>query len=584
MRGNDKTIGVARSSKHGDLRRASTLGKRLQYEQLERRVMLMADPVANPDSLITNEDTELTTSPGGNYSSVVSADNPFSYWRLGENSGTTATNEIAGEVDGSYDGSPTLGVPGLIALDNDTAVAFDGTNERVDIPDDADINTGGPYTTKSFELWFRADNVQDRQVLYEQGGNARGAALYVDSGEVYVGAWNTSNDPGPSAPWDSAEAINNGLYVGTGIEANQTYHLVMVMDGDASGTTGTITGYLNGSAFGVVSGVGQLFGANADIAIGGYKNNTRFHSGNGATTGNGGFFDGTIDEVALYNTALTAGQVSDHWQEAYSVLNNDTDADGDALTVSAFQNTSDLGATVTVNPNGSFTYDPTASPALQALDDGQSLVDTFTYTATDGSGFDTATVSVLVAGISGDPSNFAPNLDLDGNNSSGATGNNFRATFAEGAGPVNVVDTDAILTDADDSNLESLTVTVANLANGADESLAANTTGTNIAANYDSGTGVLSLTGTDSVASYLQVLLTVQYDNTAAPPAAADRLINFIASDGISNSATATTTLSISLTNPIIAAVDDRAGTNNERIINVAATGDIASAVLSTLR
>lgn len=86
-----------------------------------------------------------------------------------------------------------------------------------------------------------------------------------------------------------------------------------------------------------------------------------------------------------------------------SLLDNDTDVNpGDTLTVSAFDATSAEGATVTVDPDGTFTYDPTAAAALQALNDGDSVVDTFSYTITDGIDTDTATVSITVNGIDED--------------------------------------------------------------------------------------------------------------------------------------------------------------------------------------
>jgi VCBS repeat-containing protein len=78
----------------------------------------------------------------------------------------------------------------------------------------------------------------------------------------------------------------------------------------------------------------------------------------------------------------------------------DFDPDNDPISVSSFTATSANGATVSVTPSGGFTYDPSTSPAAQALMQGQSLTDTFTYTITDGnSGFDTATVSVVVNGV-----------------------------------------------------------------------------------------------------------------------------------------------------------------------------------------
>ena len=91
--------------------------------------------------------------------------------------------------------------------------------------------------------------------------------------------------------------------------------------------------------------------------------------------------------------------------------------------------------------------------------------------------------------------NDAPVLDLDANNSSGATGANFTASFTEDGGPVAVADADAVLADIDSANLTSLTVRITNLLNGASELLAANTAGTSITAGYDSGTGILTLSG-----------------------------------------------------------------------------------------
>jgi VCBS repeat-containing protein len=83
-----------------------------------------------------------------------------------------------------------------------------------------------------------------------------------------------------------------------------------------------------------------------------------------------------------------------------NVLANDSDPDGDPLSISAFDGTSALGATITAGAvEGTFVYDASASATLQALSDGESLSDSFTYTISDGNGgFDTATVTVEVTG------------------------------------------------------------------------------------------------------------------------------------------------------------------------------------------
>jgi VCBS repeat-containing protein len=86
------------------------------------------------------------------------------------------------------------------------------------------------------------------------------------------------------------------------------------------------------------------------------------------------------------------------------VLGNDADLDGDTLQVTDYDTTSTQGAAVVVNANGSYTYDPTGSDALQALATGDSVVDTFAYTIGDGNGgSDTATVRITVRGVNDDP-------------------------------------------------------------------------------------------------------------------------------------------------------------------------------------
>ncbi len=84
---------------------------------------------------------------------------------------------------------------------------------------------------------------------------------------------------------------------------------------------------------------------------------------------------------------------------APGVLANDTDEDHDALTVLTADSASAQGASVSVAINGGFSYDPTAVTALQALNVGENVADTFSYTVSDGGLiFDTATVTVTLTG------------------------------------------------------------------------------------------------------------------------------------------------------------------------------------------
>ncbi len=80
------------------------------------------------------------------------------------------------------------------------------------------------------------------------------------------------------------------------------------------------------------------------------------------------------------------------------VLGNDTDADGDPLTVASA--TAPTNGTVTINPDGTITYTPNT---------GYSGIDTFTYVVSDGNGStSTATVTVEV-GVANNPPTFTSN-------------------------------------------------------------------------------------------------------------------------------------------------------------------------------
>jgi hypothetical protein len=232
------------------------------------------------------------------YSARVIADGAAAYWRLGETSGTVADDAV-GLVDGTYNGSPTLGVPGLVAGSN-TAVEFDGVDDRVRMPDSLVTNLSN-RRAQTVEVWFRADDVNGRRVLYDQGGTSRGLSMYIRSGRAYVGGWNTINDPSADTPWASGPA-----FVSAPVQAGTRYHLVLVYDADGN----RLEGFLNGVSMGTRSGVGQLYAASADGGIGAMIEGTRMDDG--AFSGDGFHFDGAIDEVATYNTVLTAATIASH--------------------------------------------------------------------------------------------------------------------------------------------------------------------------------------------------------------------------------------------------------------------------------
>ncbi|MBS9770882.1 MAG: DUF4347 domain-containing protein, partial [Trichodesmium erythraeum GBRTRLIN201] len=148
--------------------------------------------------------------------------------------------------------------------------------------------------------------------------------------------------------------------------------------------------------------------------------------------------------------------------------------------------------------------------------------------------------------------NDAPVLDLDGNNSSTATGSDYITTFTEGGGAVAIGDSDVSITDADDINIESATITLGSRPDGDTvESLLVNgTLPTGItASSYNSTTGVITLTGSATLAEYQTAIAQIQYNNTSENPNTTDRTVTVVVNDGNVDSNTATTTINITPVN-----------------------------------
>lgn len=177
-------------------------------------------------------------------------------------------------------------------------LSFDGTNDHFDMNDNNDLNSGGPWSSRSFTILFNTGgDINSRQVIYEEGGGIRGLNIYIVNGQLYAGAWNINNDS-PNTPW----GFN---FVNTPIASNTNYIVTYTYDGNNC-KNGKVQFFVNGSFIGETRNIGLLYNHTGDIALGAQQNDSYYE--NGASTGDGNFFEGSIAEFIMYNYKINTSQ------------------------------------------------------------------------------------------------------------------------------------------------------------------------------------------------------------------------------------------------------------------------------------
>ena len=168
------------------------------------------------------------------------------------------------------------------------------------------------------------------------------------------------------------------------------------------------------------------------------------------------------------------------------------------------------------------------------------------YTLTDADG-DTANGAFNVTLDTNAP----PAIDLDADDSSGAAGTSYRATYTENGAAIRIADTDVLITDADNTTLASATVRLTNAQAG--DVLAVGTLPAGITAGIDTsvaGQITVTLTGSASLADYQTAIRAIAYRNTSDDPSTIDRNIAVTVHDGKASASASTTITVVSVNDP----------------------------------
>ncbi len=233
---------------------------------------------AGPNDVDAGSDVDGSSMPGdggATYREVVMADDPLAYYRLDEKTAGIAKDET-GRFEGVHEGELTLGVPPLVA-DGEAATSFGGAG-RIEVASGLDFPGTSPFTV---EMWLsqRVATADHRFPFFKEegAGNTRhGYGIAVIDGQVLGERWGRG----------SVTSVSAEVAVG------RTAHVVLTYDGQ------TLALWIDGAFVRSKPDTRSDTPVTAPALIGG-------------AAGDG--FDGTIDELAIYDEALSPERIKAHY-------------------------------------------------------------------------------------------------------------------------------------------------------------------------------------------------------------------------------------------------------------------------------
>lgn len=252
--------------------------------EFELHDALGVDGSASVDVGLTDSpsDGPITDASATSYFGVVVDDTPLAYWRLGDS--TPPAKDERGRFPGHYVGPLRLGALGAIANDVNTAVAFKRDNQMVVSSASAfDFVGTVPF---SLECWVSASGA-DRGILDH---------IALSDGSI-SGGWCLYYRLTPNSP--TAEiAFHRGTSaeVKGMVSLGAYHHVVATYDG------AILLLYVDGLVVAGKMDTEKLVSTGRALRVG--------------VTSSIGYFDGALDELALYEKALSPQRVKAHYDAA----------------------------------------------------------------------------------------------------------------------------------------------------------------------------------------------------------------------------------------------------------------------------
>lgn len=244
----------------------------------------VVNQLAAADETLELTSETLTESTTTNYPvDVIQDGGPIAYWRLDDGVGASSVADSNPfnsttwpDQPGTPHGTTTFGTAG--AMTGSTGCTFNGSSGYIEFANNSALQLVGDLTV---ELWLKPASLAAAQVLISKG----------TAGE-YALTLNTNG----SVTFNMGASFSATVVPAASITAGTWYHLAVTraLQGKA------IVGYLNGS---------QTFSGTYVSAPSTTTNVVRLGAASPTT---GSFFNGVLDEVALYARVLSGSQVANH--------------------------------------------------------------------------------------------------------------------------------------------------------------------------------------------------------------------------------------------------------------------------------
>lgn len=256
----------------------------------------VSDPLNNTIPGPTGAPVTISADAPSAYSQLVKSDGAANYWRLGEPSGTVGY-DWAGFSDLTVNTGATRGAAGAVTGDVNTATTFNGSTSGFATTTGTAVPAPNTFTA---EAWIKTTSTSGGKILGYGNRNTGTSSSYdrhvymTNNGRVVFGVYN-----GAARTVASTQSFNDGQWHHVAASLSEA-GMALYVDGKRVGRDTSVT---SGSVY---SGYWRVGGDNL---------------GSWPDRPTSAFLSGSVDEAAIYPTALTLAQLQQHYLAAGRTLN-----------------------------------------------------------------------------------------------------------------------------------------------------------------------------------------------------------------------------------------------------------------------